>query len=220
MALYASIHPSLGWNKGTTENSIRKAVIVSVWEGGFSVIRAQAGSAPAGNECFLDACRIQWWQFPESFEFFCLTLLRPLYLWDIKERKRRELCVCPRLPSPSYGLPCGLFENMAPGGRSPNCDVFLSLCSVQTAVINVFKGGGLQSNELYALNESIRYLAGQNQCCFPIRGLRVLPTSHPHSSAWSLLLLCLLLKCSCGCCVLRPSPSRLLILKCCLCLCI
>ncbi|XP_028622911.1 proline-rich protein 5-like isoform X2 [Grammomys surdaster] len=30
--------------------------------------------------------------------------------------------------------------------------------SVQTAVINVFKGGGLQSNELYALNESIRRL--------------------------------------------------------------
>lgn len=30
--------------------------------------------------------------------------------------------------------------------------------SVQTAVINVFKGGGLQSNELYALNESIRQL--------------------------------------------------------------
>ncbi|GAB5577727.1 proline-rich protein 5-like isoform X1 [Prionailurus iriomotensis] len=28
--------------------------------------------------------------------------------------------------------------------------------SVQTAVINVFKGGGLQSNELYALNENIR----------------------------------------------------------------
>ncbi|KAK7814972.1 hypothetical protein U0070_024315, partial [Myodes glareolus] len=27
--------------------------------------------------------------------------------------------------------------------------------SVQTAVINVFKGGGLQSNELYALNENI-----------------------------------------------------------------
>ncbi|KAM8928831.1 proline-rich protein 5-like [Lycaon pictus] len=31
--------------------------------------------------------------------------------------------------------------------------------SVQTAVINVFKGGGLQSNELYALNENIR-----NEC--------------------------------------------------------
>lgn len=30
--------------------------------------------------------------------------------------------------------------------------------SVQTAVINVFKGGGLQSNELYALNENIRRL--------------------------------------------------------------
>ncbi|KAF3822000.1 hypothetical protein GH733_007374, partial [Mirounga leonina] len=32
--------------------------------------------------------------------------------------------------------------------------------SVQTAVINVFKGGGLQSNELYALNENIRYVDG------------------------------------------------------------
>ncbi|KAM6445617.1 proline-rich protein 5-like [Rhynochetos jubatus] len=30
--------------------------------------------------------------------------------------------------------------------------------SVQTAVINVFKGGGLQNNELYTLNESIRRL--------------------------------------------------------------
>lgn len=30
--------------------------------------------------------------------------------------------------------------------------------SVQTAVINVFKGGGLQSNELYTLNENIRRL--------------------------------------------------------------
>ncbi|XP_014320824.1 proline-rich protein 5-like [Myotis lucifugus] len=30
--------------------------------------------------------------------------------------------------------------------------------SVQTAVINVFKGGGLQGNELYALNENIRRL--------------------------------------------------------------
>lgn len=28
--------------------------------------------------------------------------------------------------------------------------------SVQTAVINVFKGGGLQNNELYTLNEAIR----------------------------------------------------------------
>ncbi|XP_019407681.1 PREDICTED: proline-rich protein 5-like [Crocodylus porosus] len=40
----------------------------------------------------------------------------------------------------------------------------LQLCSnsawnsVQTAVINVFKGGGLQNNELYALNENIRRL--------------------------------------------------------------
>ncbi|XP_032138211.1 proline-rich protein 5-like isoform X2 [Sapajus apella] len=33
-----------------------------------------------------------------------------------------------------------------------------SVASVQTAVINVFKGGGLQSNELYALNENIRRL--------------------------------------------------------------
>ncbi|XP_053576494.1 proline-rich protein 5-like [Bombina bombina] len=30
--------------------------------------------------------------------------------------------------------------------------------SVQTAVINVFKGGGLQANELYSLNEFIRHL--------------------------------------------------------------
>ncbi|KAG8125951.1 hypothetical protein E2320_021119 [Naja naja] len=30
--------------------------------------------------------------------------------------------------------------------------------SVQTAVINVFKGGGLQNNELYILNENVRQL--------------------------------------------------------------
>ncbi|KAM8938827.1 proline-rich protein 5-like [Pelodytes ibericus] len=30
--------------------------------------------------------------------------------------------------------------------------------SVQTAVINVFKGGGLQPNDLYSLNESVRHL--------------------------------------------------------------
>ncbi|XP_053121412.1 proline-rich protein 5-like [Hemicordylus capensis] len=30
--------------------------------------------------------------------------------------------------------------------------------SVQTAVINVFKGGGLQNNELYTLNENVRQL--------------------------------------------------------------
>ncbi|OCT82004.1 proline-rich protein 5-like isoform X1 [Xenopus laevis] len=30
--------------------------------------------------------------------------------------------------------------------------------SVQTAVINVFRGGGLQANELYTLNENIRHL--------------------------------------------------------------
>lgn len=79
-----------------------------------------------------------------------------------------------------YDLTCGLFENMAPGGGSPNWDVFLSLCSVQTAVINVFKGGGLQSNELYALNESIRYLAGQNQCCFPVRVYRIPTSQNPQ----------------------------------------
>ncbi|XP_077719760.1 proline-rich protein 5-like isoform X2 [Canis aureus] len=37
--------------------------------------------------------------------------------------------------------------------------------SVQTAVINVFKGGGLQSNELYALNENIRISFLQKACC-------------------------------------------------------
>lgn len=50
---------------------------------------------------------------------------------------------------------------VAPGRQSHSPGVFLFPCSVQTAVINVFKGGGLQSNELYALNENIRYVAGQ-----------------------------------------------------------
>ncbi|KAJ8795960.1 hypothetical protein J1605_002722, partial [Eschrichtius robustus] len=39
--------------------------------------------------------------------------------------------------------------------RSTHQGSFLFPCSVQTAVINVFKGGGLQSNELYTLNENI-----------------------------------------------------------------
>ena len=47
------------------------------------------------------------------------------------------------------------------GDRSTHQGSFLFPCSVQTAVINVFKGGGLQSNELYTLNENIRYVAGQ-----------------------------------------------------------
>lgn len=36
--------------------------------------------------------------------------------------------------------------------------VFACVClsSVQSAVIKVFQGGALQSNELYTLNESIR----------------------------------------------------------------
>ncbi|XP_059565622.1 proline-rich protein 5-like isoform X1 [Myotis daubentonii] len=37
--------------------------------------------------------------------------------------------------------------------------------SVQTAVINVFKGGGLQGNELYALNENIRTSFLRKDCC-------------------------------------------------------
>lgn len=53
--------------------------------------------------------------------------------------------VCLALPAP-----------ISPVGRSPNQDLLLFPRSVQTAVINVFKGGGLQNNELYALNENIR----------------------------------------------------------------
>uniref|UniRef100_A0A8C3QKL0 Proline rich 5 like n=1 Tax=Cyanoderma ruficeps TaxID=181631 RepID=A0A8C3QKL0_9PASS len=37
--------------------------------------------------------------------------------------------------------------------------------SVQTAVINVFKGGGLQNNELYTLNENIRTSSLRKACC-------------------------------------------------------
>ncbi|XP_015487595.1 proline-rich protein 5-like isoform X2 [Parus major] len=37
--------------------------------------------------------------------------------------------------------------------------------SVQTAVINVFKGGGLQNNELYTLNENIRTSSLRKVCC-------------------------------------------------------
>lgn len=37
-----------------------------------------------------------------------------------------------------------------------DADLLDVLCSVQSAVIKVFQGGGLQTNELYSLNESIR----------------------------------------------------------------
>lgn len=37
-------------------------------------------------------------------------------------------------------------------------DLFMSLFfSVQSAVVKVFQGGSLQTNELFTLNESIRY---------------------------------------------------------------
>lgn len=70
-------------------------------------------------------------------------------------------CVCATgfLALPAAFSPELLVE-MSPGGRSSNQGSFLFPHSVQTAVINVFKGGGLQSNELYALNESIRYVTG------------------------------------------------------------
>lgn len=85
-------------------------------------------------------------------------------------------------------------------GTSPNRARFCFLRSVQTAVINVFKGGGLQSNELYALNENIRYVDGAARGCLPPVGLSwaVGPPPYPPApgslslrslSAWLLLLL-------------------------------
>lgn len=160
----------------------------------------------------LDACRTQRWQFSESWfiapsmwargrnpgwpprglelSLNSFASLSSILRTSGTVRRREDSCVCPGLPSSSVTFPVGCLKIWPPEADHLTGIVFPSLCSVQTAVINVFKGGGLQSNELYALNESIRYLAGQNQCCFPVRGLRVLPTSHPHSPAWSLSLLC------------------------------
>lgn len=53
------------------------------------------------------------------------------------------------------------------GGRSSNQGLCLFPHSVQTAVITVFKGGGLQSNELYALNENIRYVQARRGAVSP-----------------------------------------------------
>ncbi|XP_072278240.1 proline-rich protein 5-like isoform X2 [Pyxicephalus adspersus] len=39
-----------------------------------------------------------------------------------------------------------------------SCGTVVSFLSVQNAIINVFKGGGLQANELYTLNENVRQL--------------------------------------------------------------
>lgn len=164
------------------ENSVitRLTVAVSMWEDGdFRVVRAdrvsscwqrmlsgclQAPVMAVLRELIhcLSPCeqgKEALWDLQGAFEFFCLSLLSTS---GALRRGAEDMAA--------------VWKKMAPGGRPPNWDVFLSLCSVQTAVINVFKGGGLQSNELYALNENIRYLAGQNQCCVSIRRLRVLLT--------------------------------------------
>lgn len=79
---------------------------------------------------------------------------------DSRERKRGRACALGFLALlPTFGSE--LLVEVAPGRQIHSSGVFLFPCSVQTAVINVFKGGGLQSNELYALNENIRYVAGQ-----------------------------------------------------------
>lgn len=51
-------------------------------------------------------------------------------------------------------------------------NLLLLFGSVQTAVINVFKGGGLQNNELYILNENVRYvdLTELDSTAFPGQG--------------------------------------------------
>lgn len=79
---------------------------------------------------------------------------------DSRERKSGPVCAPGFLALlPTFGSE--LLVEVAPGRQVHSPGVFLFPRSVQTAVINVFKGGGLQSNELYVLNENIRYVAGQ-----------------------------------------------------------
>lgn len=83
-----------------------------------------------------------------------------MQVMDSRERKRGPACAPGFLALlPTFGSE--RLVEVAPGRQIHSLGVFLFPCSVQTAVINVFKGGGLQSNELYALNENIRYVAGQ-----------------------------------------------------------
>ncbi|XP_010896473.1 proline-rich protein 5-like [Esox lucius] len=61
----------------------------------------------------------------------------------------------PRFMSSPVLTDLARFHASTPGLQLSNTSVWNS---VQTAVIKVFQGGGLQSNELYTLNESIRWL--------------------------------------------------------------
>ncbi|KAL0967865.1 hypothetical protein UPYG_G00258620 [Umbra pygmaea] len=61
----------------------------------------------------------------------------------------------PRFMSSPVLTDLARFHASMPGLQLSNASVWNS---VQTAVIKVFQGGGLQSNELYTLNESIRWL--------------------------------------------------------------
>ncbi|XP_028814186.1 proline-rich protein 5-like [Denticeps clupeoides] len=61
----------------------------------------------------------------------------------------------PRFMSSPVLTDLARFHASSPALQLSNTSVWNS---VQTAVIKVFQGGGLQTNELYALNESIRWL--------------------------------------------------------------
>lgn len=61
--------------------------------------------------------------------------------------------------------------------------------SVQTAVINVFKGGGLQNNELYTLNENIRRLLKSELGSFITDYFQKKPDIHQTSPEAKLLVM-------------------------------
>lgn len=109
-----------------------------------------------------------------------------MQVMDSRERKRGPACAPGFLALlPTFGSE-PLVE-VAPGRQIHSLGVFLFPRSVQTAVINVFKGGGLQSNELYALNENIRYVAGLAGTLLPV-GLIWGRGATPHHHSWSLTL--------------------------------
>ena len=109
-----------------------------------------------------------------------------MQVMDSRERKRGPSCA-PGFQAllPTFGSE-PLVE-VAPGRQIHSPGVFLFPRSVQTAVINVFKGGGLQSNELYALNENIRYVAGLAGTLPPV-GLTWGRGAPPHHHSGSLTL--------------------------------
>lgn len=107
----------------------------------------------------------------------------------VESRDGKRGCVCATgflALAPAF-RPELFVERPREAGLSPGS--FLLPCSVQTAVINVFKGGGLQSNELYVLNENIRYVQARPGVPVGLSGTE----GPPHQGLTLSLVFCLVL---------------------------